>query len=82
MENFVFFYSETIFNKHARLERTKTNKHSDYLSTLSSGHAMTGKLGDCISAIVHTIGISTISQGDSLSPYLQGIIPYIWNGYK
>ena len=57
----VFFYSAASFNKRARLARTKTNKYSDYLSTLLSGRAMTGKLGDCISAILHTKGISTIT---------------------
>ena len=56
----VFFYSAASFNMCARLQRTKTNKHSDYFSTLSSGRAMTGKPGDYISAIVHTVGISNI----------------------
>ena len=55
-----FFYSAASFNKCARSERTKTNRYYDYLSTLSSERAMTGKLGDYISAIVHTIGIGNI----------------------
>ena len=57
----VLFYSAASFNKRARLAKTKTNKHSDYLSTLMYGRTMTGKLGDCISAMVHTIGIGTIT---------------------
>ena len=57
----VLFYSAASFNKRARLARTKTNKHSDYLSTLLYGRTMTGKLGDCISAIVHMIGFGTIT---------------------